>query len=152
VVGQNKKPEDVGRCAAVVYVMKCGCELARDNLEVIRNGGLRCPQHQGHGVEYIRKLCVDCGEPIKVSPNAPTTQRCEKCKKVRKRELNRLACQRMRHGYTEQDVAKRKKEDAAAKAWNCQHRGECLSAAITSYDKCLPCHECERYQALAAVV
>lgn len=70
-----------------IYVMKCGCEISKDDILFYR-GARRCPNHRDCGIKEIRRICVDCHEELIIKPLQTTKIRCDKCNKKLVKTMN----------------------------------------------------------------
>jgi len=97
---------------------------------------------------FIKKKCEDCSTIMLLLPRQGKRTRCEVCrklhaKKVQKEVNQRKEKQRKVAAKKKLDLENKKRKDADD-AWDCIHRNECLIEAPIGA-KYLPCHSCDRY-------
>jgi len=63
----------------IIYIMKCGCELRRDDLMLIKTG-LACPQHKER-VAHRKRECFDCDAVYPIGTYGFGPPRCPECTK-----------------------------------------------------------------------
>lgn len=134
------------------FVMKnCGCRLKRNDLMVVKSSGYRCRHHPKNTVEFVEINCCDCGNKIIASPKATSIIRCKSCKTTRRKELQKIADLKRRNpNYKKIFESQQKREKASQESWDCINRSHCLTDAIETNCKYLPCLNCSRYVPMVA--
>ena len=139
----------------VEYVMDCGCRHPREKLINIEYGspyalnsspsGLRCPDHPESKIKHIYRECIGCPAMIKVNPKAPTTMRCEDCRKKYKKISRKRS---FRNKATTKQASKNIIAMESTKKGDCIFRSGCLTQMIKAGKNSIPCHCCTKYLSL----
>jgi hypothetical protein len=129
-----------------IYVMRCGCELGKDQLTTSKKGKYECQKHPGMGIKNIIRKCADCPIVMILTTRGWSKKRCDECGKKRKRLLSKKSFDRFIATIHDVRIRVSDDEKAASETWDCKNRNDCLDAMKNKMAKCLPCNGCDEYQ------
>jgi len=130
------------------YIMKCGCELSKEDL-IFKKGGRKCPVHF-ESIDRIIRKCSDCHKIMDLQSEQWPKLRCDECREKRRVRVHTESCKSWRKNKEKSvdGIGLRPSEIACFDRSDCLHRQYCFDKAIkTGKDnRVLPCAGCDRYE------